>query len=551
MSCVEKLPHETEQCHSSDGLQVFEENGKYSGYCFSCGTYVPDPYGDKPQGYTPPKLTKTQEQIDAEISDVRSLPFIAIPDRKLSKEALEHYGVRVALSEVDGSTPVAVYFPAYSGTELRGFKARLLEPKRFFAVGTLKDTDLFGWQQALNVGGKKLFITEGEFDAVALYQALTDYSAGTKWEEYKPAVVSLNNGSGGAVKSISRHIQDIKALFDEVILVFDNDEPGQKAVKEVMQLLPNCKSVTLPSKDANQCLLDGRKRGLAEAVLFKSNAPKNTRIVMGGTLHQVARKQAEWGLSWPWKAMTKMTRGIRFGETIYIGAGVKMGKSEVVNALASHLIVEHKLPILLAKPEESNNKTYQMVAGKVVGRIFHDPEIEFDYEAYDKAGPLLEKNLMCIDLYQHMGWKTLRGDIVEAVRLGAKAVFIDPITNLINGIDSGQANTILQDIAQDLAAMAKDLNIVIFIFCHLKAPDSGPPHERGGQVQSYQFSGSRAMMRSCNYMIGIEGNKDPDLTDEQKNIRKIVVLEDREFGTSGTFQLYWDRKTGLFNELGV
>ena len=50
-------------------------------------------------------------------------------------------------------------------------------------------------------------------------------------------------------------------------------------------------------------------------------------------------------------------------------------------------------------------------------------------------------------------------------------------------------------------------------------------------------------------MIGIEGNKDPDLPLEERNIRKIVMLEDREFGESGYFRLYWDHKTGLFNEI--
>jgi len=40
-NCVEKLAH---SCGSNDGLQVFEEGGEYTGYCFACGTYVDDPY---------------------------------------------------------------------------------------------------------------------------------------------------------------------------------------------------------------------------------------------------------------------------------------------------------------------------------------------------------------------------------------------------------------------------------------------------------------------------------------------------------------------------
>ena len=48
--CVEKLPH---KCGSSDALQVFEEGGIYTGFCFACDTYIPDPYSNKPKGYKP------------------------------------------------------------------------------------------------------------------------------------------------------------------------------------------------------------------------------------------------------------------------------------------------------------------------------------------------------------------------------------------------------------------------------------------------------------------------------------------------------------------
>ena len=154
-----------------------------------------------------------------------------------------------------------------------------------------------------------------------------------------------------------------------------------------------------------------------------------------------------------------------------------------------------------------------------------------------------------IDLYQHMGWATLRDDIAIAAAEGIDAVFVDPITNLTNGMNAADANTKLQEIAQDLAAMAKDLDIVVFIFCHLRNPDSGAPHDRGGHVLTSQFAGSRAMGRSCNYMFGLEGNKDPDLSKEERNVRQLVLLDDREYGEVGTCPLFWDEKTSLFNQM--
>ena len=50
-------------------------------------------------------------------------------------------------------------------------------------------------------------------------------------------------------------------------------------------------------------------------------------------------------------------------------------------------------------------------------------------------------------------------------------------------------------------------------------------------------------------MIGIEGNKDPELSEAERNIRKLKVLEDRNLGNTGIVNLYWDNKTGLFNEM--
>jgi len=204
----------------------------------------------------------------------------------------------------------------------------------------------------------------------------------------------------------------------------------------------------------------------------------------------------------------------------------------------------------MAKPEESNKKTYKLVAGKIVNRVFHDPKVEFDYDAYEEAGKVLANKLCMVNLYQHLGWESLQGDIRAAAADGCKAVFIDPITNLTNGMDSGTANTKLQEIAQELAAMAKDLDIVIFIFCHLRNPDSGAPHDRGGKVLTSQFAGSRAMGRSCNYMFGLEGNKDPELDEEERNKRILVLLDDREFGEVGECHLYWERKTTHFYEIG-
>ena len=547
--CVEKLPH---SCGSRRGLQVFQkEDGSYDGFCFSCGTAVTNPYKDKPEGYKPAYNPKTDEEIQEEIDEVKEFQTVALKDRGLSKESLEHFGIKIGLSEVDGVTPTSHFYPYYKGDELKGFKCRVIEGKKFFSIGSVKDVDLFGWHQAVLSGGKKLFVTEGEMDAVALYQIFRAVNKGTKYESNIPAIVSLAHGSGSAVKELLKHREMIFMHFKEIVLVFDQDKPGEEAVEAVLKVFPEGVSVAhLPRKDANQCLLEGVSKAAYNAVAFNSVKPKNTRLVLADSLFEEAKIAPTIGAPWPWEAVTKKTRGIRLGETIYIGAAQKMGKSEIVNTLAAHFIKELGWPVLLAKPEESNKKSVKLVAGKIVGKIFHDPNVPFDEESYDEACDLMRNKLFLINLYQHLGWETLKADIRAAAMEGCKAIFIDPITNLTNGMSAADANTRLQEIAQELSAMALDLNVVIFIFCHLRNPDSGPPHERGGEVLSSQFAGSRAMARSCNLMFGLEGNRDPHLNPEERNVRTLVLLEDREFGEVGRFKLYWDRATSLFNEIG-
>ena len=57
-----------------------------------------------------------------------------------------------------------------------------------------------------------------------------------------------------------------------------------------------------------------------------------------------------------------------------------------------------------------------------------------------------------------------------------------------------------------------------------------------------------ATIESVGSSTRIEGS---ELSDEERNVRHLVLLDDREYGEVGTCPLFWDKKTGLFNEMGV
>lgn len=554
-------------------MQVYEqEDGSLDGYCWSCNKYVSNPLGVGKTVKDIPKaerLSKSREEIEAELAEIGECEVVDLVDRRLRAAPLEYYGIKVGYDQADGKTLKFLYFPYSDKGNLKSYKVKLIEGKKFWSVGDQSKVDLFGWEQAKASGARRLIITEGELDAVALKVIFDTYEK----EAYKdtiPAVCSLPHGAASAHKDISRLAPEIKKFFKEVSFCFDDDEPGHKATEECCKIFPGATVINLPCKDANECILQGKGKAAYQAAKWKNEVKKNTSLIFGEELHEAAREEAQYGeLTWPWEHLNKTTRGIRYGETIYIGAGVKCGKSELLNELAAHFIKAHGVKVFMAKPEEANKKTYKLLAGKMVGKVFHDPERKFDYDAYDQAGEQLAGKVAMVNLYQHLGWETLKEDIYAAAGWGAKVIFIDPLTTVTNGMNAGDANSKLQEIAQELAAMALDLGLVVFIFTHLKAHEGNIsreirqkhyangkflglgncPHELGGDISSAQFAGSRAMMRSCNMMLGLEANKDGDLPDETRNIRCLKLLEDREFGQTGNFKLYWNLHTTHFEEV--
>lgn len=462
----------------------------------------------------------------------------ALTDLKLSKSTVEYFGVRLGYDQETASEVRSHYYPYECKGEILAYQVRIVQGKKFFSIGDFDSCEPFGWRQALEAGGRKLFITEGQKDCMALYQVLRDNSQ----QSYTPAVISLPNG----VKSVQKMTKYVKQFdnWKEVILVFDMDGPGQEAVNSFCKIYPEARVAKLPLKDPHEMLMNSREKELFAAVMFNAKRKLSDKLIRSSDLWDKAGIRPEQGISWPWPELTDKTRGIRTGEGYYFGAGVKMGKSCVVNELGAHLITEHDRPVFFCKPEEENHITAQKLAGVAANCVFHDPRIEFDREAFERGKRLINDKAIMYGEYGKVDWDELKQEIrYVCVAEQVRDIIIDPITCLTVGMSSGEANERLVEIASELASMAKEMPFTYYVFCHLNAPQTGKPHERGGEVLSVQFAGSRAMMRAAYYLIGLEGNKDPN-EPRLKNIRYFSVLEDRNFGESGKIPLMYNPNTG-------
>src|SRR5574337_314788 len=313
-TCLFKMEHS--KCGSGDGLQIFEnDDGTVSGFCFACHTYINSPLGDKPNLEDIPKdRKKSEEEIKAEMQEISELTSCDLVDRKLRAANLDFYGVKVGYDERDGKTPRLVFFPYTREGQIVRYKVRLLGQKKMWSVNLGGEVDMFGWDKAIGSGAKKIVITEGEYDAVALQRILQLYTS-NEYKDNIPAVVSLPDGSSSVKKALTKALPSLKNYFNEVILALDQDEEGRKAVEQANSIIPDTRVMDLPCKDANEGLIKGIGKAVWRAVTFAANRPKNTRLVKGSQLTLDAMKRPEMGLSWPYEGLTKLTRGIRRGET--------------------------------------------------------------------------------------------------------------------------------------------------------------------------------------------------------------------------------------------
>jgi twinkle protein len=124
---------------------------------------------------------------------------------------------------------------------------------------------LFGWQ-AIDPHARSVVICEGELDAMSLWQ-------------YGHPALSVFSGAGNFAW-LDNEFPNLEQ-FDDIYLCFDNDEAGRAGCATLIERLgrDRCLVVTLPRKDANECLIDGvSKEAIDEAFRqAQTLAPHNLR----------------------------------------------------------------------------------------------------------------------------------------------------------------------------------------------------------------------------------------------------------------------------------
>jgi twinkle protein len=507
-------------CGSRDNLARYTDG---HGFCFGCDHYEPATDGSHQPNRRRPTVAENFDPLMGEVQGLRS--------RGISEETCRHFGYTVGIRN-GKKVHIAPY---YKGGELVAQHYRDAD-KNFAWAGDSKGMamELFG-QHLWRDGGKKVVITEGEIDAMSVSQL-----QGNKWP-----VVSIPSGTSSAQKAIRANIEWLEK-FDEVIIMFDMDEPGREAVAEVAPLFSpgKCKVASLPLKDANDMLKAGRGSEVIESMWgAKPYRPDGIRSV--DDIADEAEADPEMGLPWWLDVLTELTYGRREGECYAFGAGTGIGKTDWFTQSIAYDVLHLGLGVGVLYLEQPNVETLRRIAGKVDGKIMHVPGKATREERRAAIAKL--KATGRLHFYDSFGctqWEVVKAKIrYMAVGLGCKSIYLDHLTALVAGEEDERKA--LDLIMAELAALALELKIMLHFISHLTRPKDGPPHEEGGRVKQAQFRGSNAIGMWAHFMFGLERNTQGE--EAADRITTFRVLKDRNTGqaTGKTILLDYDPETGL------
>lgn len=511
------------KCGSSDACGVFSDGHRY---CYSCNTY-----------FRPDGSVKSEEvRVSKGCIPFEDLEEVSLTKRCIGKDTCSKFKY---FSTVYKGKPcqVACYYD--DSGNLVGQKLRF--PDKSFAVLGSISNRLYGSQ--LWASGKKIVITEGEIDCLTVSQL-----QGNKWP-----VVSIPNGAQGAKKAIESNLEYLEN-FEEVILMFDMDDPGRKASEECAKILPAGKAyiANLPCKDPNECLSEGKGSEVLQAV-WNAKPYRPDGIVSGTDLYEKCVTDIDDlkdSVEYPWKALQEKTKGARHGELYVFTSGSGMGKSTILRELEYYFGVQRGELCGIVALEESTRKTgMELMSIHLNKRLILNPECADESERGKAFNETIGNGKFF--LYDHFG-SLDSGNLLSKIRfmivsLGCKRIFLDHISIVVSGMDTdedGGERKAIDKLMTNLRSLVEETGATMFVVSHLKRPEK-KGHEEGAQVSLSQLRGSGAIAQLSDMVIGLERNQQGD----NPNVLTIRVLKNRFCGLTGVSgHLYYDQETGRLSD---
>lgn len=524
------------ECGSSDGLAIYEEGGRENGYCFACNTYVKD-LGENNI------VEMKKDNID--FNEINALPYSAIKERGISKETCEFYKVKFSKDKI--------YFPYFKGGKISGYKVRDLKAtdkgKRYSCIGDIKDCGLFG-SESFNGQGKLVVVTEGEIDALSIFQVVKQL----KGKEYR--ILSLPNGVG----SIKKHL-DYLEQFESIYLCFDNDPAGQKEINTAASLFTPGKvsiiSIT-GAKDPNELLTQGKERELLRVLNNAKKFELDGIINSRETWEVINNRERALSVVYPseWQILQEKTHGIRLGELETWTSGSGSGKTQVMRHLQYNILTRTQANIGVIALEEPIEDSVEALMGMYLKKRISLERVrsKVPKEELRKAwDDTMGKGRLYF--YDHFG-SIETDNLIKRIRYMAKSfdcqyIFIDHLGIVISEYASeGSERERIDSIMTKLKSLTQELKVWIGLVVHLRKREVGNKSFENGITPTLDdCRGSGAIKQLSNSVFALTRDQQAD-TEEERNTITLTVLKCRYTGDTGKAdQLYYDRDTGWFRSL--
>jgi len=494
-----------DSCKSSDANAVYSDG---STFCFACNKSTKSANAEVMDTSTKPTTTALNPYFDGAVEPLAK--------RGIHANTCEKYGVRKGMLHGE----IVHLYPYYKDNALVAAKTRNAA-KEFRIIGATKDLDFFGQQLFRAKDNLTLTVTEGEIDALSLSQVM-----GNKWP-----VVSVPSGAQSAAKVFRKNIEWLEG-FKDVVIMFDMDEPGQKAALECAEILSPGKAriASLPLKDANEMLLANKTEELLRSY-WDAKPFRPDGIVAGGDLwEQLVNVDEVKSVPYPFQSLNAITRGMRRGELVTVTSGTGIGKSAFMRETAYHLINNgEKVGMIML--EESPRRTAQGLVGLALNKPYHlDPSgvtTEELRDAFDKT--LGTGRLWLFDHFGSSEVEHLMAKIRYMVKgLGCDWIILDHLSILVSGMEGVDERRLLDNAMTMLRTFVEETQCGLLLVSHLKRAE-GKSHEEGGQTSLAQLRGSHAIAQLSDLVIGLERNQQGD----NPNITQMRVLKNRFSGETG------------------
>lgn len=471
--------------------------------------------------------------------------------RGLSDSVTSYFGVRHSFSEEDGSV-IEQFYPCTQEGKLVGYKVREV-PKDFKSIGRTGATTECFMQFRFPRGGKYVILTEGEVDALSAYQMLKEYNE-KRGTDYEVAVVSATTGAQSA-KQIA-HNYAFFDMFEQIIISYDGDEPGQKAINSIVKVLPKSKVkiMKMKHKDANEYLQKGdQKAFISDFYNAKTYVPDG--IVASNNLGDKMREELKIPKvplpPFMHKLQKMMAGGIPLGRIINMGSASGTGKSTIIDECVYYWIFNSPHMVGIVSLESDSGQYGIKILSRHISNKIELLESEDALELLETEA-VKQKEFELFNTTEGTprfylveerdgGVESLKA-LIETmiISMGCRVIILDPLQDVLDSLPG-------EEQAQFMAwqkGMVKSHKVSFVNVNHVRKSGQGQKaNSAGADLHEEDFHGNSAIFKSgaCNLLF----MRDKEAEDPiERNTTKMKASKIRWTGLTGLAgEYYYDNPT--------